>query len=362
MSRRREWLANIAVAVGSVIFFLVVCEFVVFRFIWPASDVPANAFSNDLVRYAPNQTGVWRVRDEIAAPYAINAQGWNSGIGDYTTARTNGVTRIAVVGDSFVEGLQVPHDRSFGELVAHEHGRAEAYRFAVAGAPMSQYLHVIEREVGAYRPDWIIVLLVHNDFDESFRLRQGRYTSSFRKLRIEDGRVAGEVAPEPWRPGGADWLRRTATARFFLYRWQVRPQAVVDFFLSSARADTSYGANIDVDAVLADETEVRAAADYVVARIAARAREMGAKLLIAMDGDRYAIYAGRETSRPLALNRIAAEAAARSGAAFIDLHPVFAAAWKASGRRFEFDSDAHWNEYGHAVAAHAIAAAMHNVD
>ena len=81
-----------------------------------------------------------------------------------------------------------------------------------------------------------------------------------------------------------------------------------------------------------------------------------------MDGDRYAIYAGRETSRPLALNRIAAEAAARSGAAFIDLHPVFAAAWKASGRRFEFDSDAHWNEYGHTVAAHAIAAAMHNVD
>ena len=33
---------------------------------------------------------------------------------------------------------------------------------------MSQYLHMIEREVSAYRPDWVIVLLVHNDFDEFF--------------------------------------------------------------------------------------------------------------------------------------------------------------------------------------------------
>jgi hypothetical protein len=48
----------------------------------------------------------------------------------------------------------------------------------------------------------------------------------------------------------------------------------------------------------------------------------------------------------LTLNRIAAEAAARSGVAFLDLHPVFAADWNAACRRFEFDSDAHWNEYG----------------
>jgi hypothetical protein len=160
-SGRREWLANSALIGASSLAFLLFCEFVVFRVIWQGSDVPDNAFVNEVVRYAPHQRGTWRVRAEIAAPYAINAQGWNSGSGD---------------------------------LVAGMRGHpAEAYRFAVARAPMSQYLHMIEREVEPYRPDWVIVLLVHNDFDESFRFTPGRYTSSFRKLRLVGGEVLGEV-------------------------------------------------------------------------------------------------------------------------------------------------------------------------
>jgi hypothetical protein len=102
---------------------------------------------------------------------------------------------------------------------------------------MSQYLHMLEREVGAYRPDWIVVLLVHNDFDESFRFKAGRYTSSFLKLEVNDGRVAREVPPAMWRPAAAEWLRRTATARFLPLRWQVRPQLLVDLFAPPARAD-----------------------------------------------------------------------------------------------------------------------------
>ncbi len=48
-------------------------------------------------------------------------------------------------------------------------GRAvEVYRFAISGAPMSQYLYMMECEITAYQPDWIVVILIHNDFDESF--------------------------------------------------------------------------------------------------------------------------------------------------------------------------------------------------
>src|ERR671916_143617 len=106
MRRTREWLADLAPSTGSIVGFLLLCGLVVFRFIWLASDVPANAFVDGLVRFVPNQTGVWRVRNEIAAPYAINGQGWNSGSGDYDIPRREGVERIAIVGDSFVESLQ----------------------------------------------------------------------------------------------------------------------------------------------------------------------------------------------------------------------------------------------------------------
>jgi len=358
-SRRRELAINLGVSLAALCLALLFCEFVVFRFVWLASDAPANAFANQLVRYVPNQSGVWRVRDEIAAPYRINAQGWNSGIGDYRIERTPGVARIAIVGDSYVEALQVPFDRSAGEDLARLLGTStqpvEDYRFGISGAPMSQYLWMVEREVVSYRPDWIVVQIVHNDFDESYKFVPGRYTSSFLKLRIEDGRVTGEIPPAAWAPTVGDWLRRTATGRFFVYRWQVRPQFLVDMLLPKAQA--AYVANTNIDAVLADPAGNEAVTDYVFGRLDALARGAGARLLIAMDGDRGSIYAGIE-SRALVLNRLAARVAAAHDIPFVDLEPAFAADWQAKHRRFDYDADGHWNEHGHEIAARAIAEAL----
>lgn len=362
-SRLRNGLVNLGVALASLAIFLLFCEFVLFRFVLPGSDVPRNDFVNEVVRYAPNQSGTWRVRDEIAAPFSINAKGWNSPLADYPQERRPGVRRVAVVGDSFAEALQVPVGRSFAEVVQAglaASGPAETYRFALAGAPLSQYLHMVEREVVATRPDAIVVLLVHNDFDESFLFTPGRYTSSFLKLRIEGGKVVGEVPPQPWRPGAVEWLRHSATARYFLYRWQVRPQALADAIFGPAQAQAGGGrfaANIDVASVLSHEADIRVATDYVFRRLAAQAGAIGAKLLIAMDGDRHAIYAGQD-SKALKLNQIAAEAAGRAGIAFLDLQPVFAADWARNRKRFEFNVDSHWNEYGHAVAGAAILQAL----
>lgn len=363
ISRLRSGAADLGLSLATLVLFFALCELVVFRFVWLASDAPANAFVDDCVRYRPHQSGVWRVRNEIAAPYRINGQGWNSGIGDYARARRPGMGRIAIVGDSFIEALQVPYNRSVGEDLAADLGAAsdkggdkiEVYRFAISGAPMSQFLQMIEHVVVHYRPDWVVVQIVHRDFDDSYKFKQGRYTSSFLKLRVEDGRVVGEIPPTPWRPGMIEWLRQTATARFFLYRWQVRPQLLVDLLLPQAHATVA--ANTEIDAVLKDVKGVRAVTDYLFGRMDAAVHAMGARLLLAMDGDRYAIYRG-QASPALELNRIAAATAARHQIPFVDLEPVFRADWQANHRRFDFDADSHWNEHGHAVAAAAIAAAL----
>ena len=354
MPRLREAARGIGQSLAAVLLFVAFCELVVFRLLWPGSDVPADAFVGGVIRYAPHQSGVWRVRNEIAAPYRINAQGWNSGVGDYQVARRAGVPRIAIVGDSFVEALQVPYDRSFGERLAADVGAAatpaEVYRFAIGGAPLSQFSHMIEHEVAQYRPDWIVVLIAHNDFAPSYMTQAGRYASSFLKLRVDDGRVVGEIPPSPWRESPLDVLRQTATARFFLYRWQLRPEILTRWLLPTAQA-----AMPKPGAPEAESDVVAAVTDYLFARIAAQAHNSGARLLIAMDGDRFAIYQGRSDSEALELNRMAAATAARHGIAFIDLQPVFAADWATAQRRFDFDADAHWNEYGHAVAGTAIA-------
>jgi lysophospholipase L1-like esterase len=362
----RRGIRNAAINAGlmaaSLLITLLFCEFVLFRFVLLASDVPENAFANGLVRYVPHQSGIWRVRNEIAASYAINSQGWNSGVGDYTLARKPGVMRVAVVGDSMVEALQVPHDRSMAERLAtelsHDGRPVEVYRFGISGAPASQYLHMIEREVLLYRPDWIVVVLVHNDFNETFQFVQGRYTSSFLKLKLADARVVEEVPPTPWQPGAADWVRRTAVSRYMYYRWQVHSEAIRDLFLPAAHAAIRrYEANIDLAEVLRQMPAITAATDHVFGRMGKLAHDNGNRLLLAMDGVRGALYS-ETPSEALALNRLCGELARKHGIEFIDLHPAFRAEWNTHHKPFEFMSDGHWNAYGHAVAAHAVARAI----
>lgn len=170
----------------------------------------------------------------------------------------------------------------------------------------------------------------------------------------------GEIPPQPWAPGRIDVVRQIATARFFVYRWQLRPDAIANALLPQPRAAgaaTAYAANADMTAILVDRPGVSAITDYTVDHMDTVAHNAGARMLIAMDGDRGAICDGTD-SPALELNRLVASTAARRGVPFVDLNPAFARDWQRNHRRVDFDSDGHWNETGHAVAARAIADAL----
>jgi hypothetical protein len=354
--RHRELWPNLLLACASLLVFFLVCELVVFRFVLPASDMPENAFAEGVIRYAPEQTGVFRRGDEIEAPYRINEDGWNSGIADYREQRTPGAGRIAVVGDSYVEAFAVPFDSSFAELTQKDlRARGcpvEVYRFGISGAPFSQYLHVLQREALDFRPDWVVVSLIHNDFTESFEFKPGRYTSSFLKLSINGNRVNREISPQPYDPGPWDWLRFTATFRYLYYTEHLNFGLIRDLVFGAATKN--YQANIDVDATMARMHRIRLATDYLIGRMAAIAKAHGVKLLFVMDGDRQGIYDGARDdgrARPLAINRLVGELTKRHGVPFIDLHPHFARDWRQRRMHFEHAEDWHWNTVGHRLAA-----------
>jgi hypothetical protein len=359
IARLRSGLKNLALVCASMVSFLLLCEFVVFRFILPATDMPRNAYIDDVIRYAPDQRGISRFRDGFEAPYAINRQGWNSGTSDYVQQRTPGIGRIAVIGDSYVEAFQVPFDSSFAELTQQglrDHGcPVEVYRFGMSGAPLSQYLHVLRREVIKYRPDWIIVLLIHNDFTESFEFNPGRYTSSFLKLKIDNGSVIGEIPPTPYHEGLDDRIRLTATARYFLYTRRVNLKFLETLMFGAE--PHNYAANIDLDSAMARLNDIRVATDYVVSSMVEIASSHNIHLLYIMDGDRQAIYQGNKdvkTSGPLALNQIVSEVAELRAVPFIDLHEHFAEDWAKNGLRFEHEHESHWNARANRLAADVL--------
>ncbi|MDH3659472.1 MAG: GDSL-type esterase/lipase family protein, partial [Alphaproteobacteria bacterium] len=360
MTRRKAIAANLCLVVGSVAVFFLLLELVVFRFVLPATDVPQNAFIDGTIRLEPHQQGYTRSANGRAARYVVNAQGWNSAHPTYRPERVDGEKRIALIGDSFVEALQVPYDESLAERLESrmiEAGQpTEVYRFAVSGAPLSQYLHMLEQEVARYAPDLVIVVIVHNDFDESFLFKPGRYTSSFLKLKMEGDRVVDELAPAPFEPGWIEMVRHLATFRYLYYQRKLRPSVIRDLLLGSRQV---YEANIEVDRITRHWDQIAAATDYLFARLAASAARQGTKLMLVMDANRQEIY---HTGRPAKahgadrLNGLAADLAAKHGIPFLDLKSAFRADWATHKTRFEFPDDNHWNSYGHDKAAEAITA------
>jgi hypothetical protein len=173
------------------------------------------------VRYLPGTEATFRHPDGSSTRVTINADGWNSLRPAYRRERTPDTLRIAVIGDSYVHGAFVDTKDGFPEVLeAALNGagqKAEVYRFGMDGAPLSQYLHVLRREVRAFRPDVVVVPLIHNDFDESWRFLKTRYASSFLKIaRDAEGRAV-EVLPQDFTPGAADLLRNTRTFRYLYY-------------------------------------------------------------------------------------------------------------------------------------------------
>ncbi|MCX5687423.1 MAG: hypothetical protein NTV71_02080 [Candidatus Omnitrophica bacterium] len=104
------------VTIPSFIVLVLFFEFIVFRAILPASDMPYRSVitsSDDVVRFAyirgMYDKGVYR-KGEIKARYNINKEGWNSNK-EYVERKSSKI-RIAVIGDSYVEGLTVDADKS----------------------------------------------------------------------------------------------------------------------------------------------------------------------------------------------------------------------------------------------------------
>ncbi len=360
-ARWKAWAGNLGVLALSLFTTLMVLEHVVFRYILLPDDLLENVTINNVVRYMPNARATFRHPDGRTTLATVNADGWNSTKPDYPLARTPGRQRIAVIGDSYVHGAFVDVDAAFPEVMERElraGGRdVEVFRFGMDGAPLSQYLHVLRREVAAFKPDIVVVPLIHNDFDESYRFLKTRYASSFMKLRQEADHSITEVAPGDFRYGAADALRDWRTFRYLYYKTNFYLYAkswVSRFFWGGTEDWKPEFVSSAVDTrKIADHASNRLFARYVMVEMKKLAAEHNFKLAFAMDAVREAVYAGRNAGdyEVGMLNRIAADLAQEQDLPFLDLQDAFATDFALHGQRFEFAYDWHWNEHANALVA-----------
>lgn len=108
----------------------------------------------------PNSDGFW-VRGgvgEIKSHYHVNAQGWNSVL-DYEAPYN--VPKIALVGDSYIQGLHGDVENSVGRIVERQlDSQVVVFEFGRDGANLLDYLEIYKtRDLGQFAKCYI---LVHN--------------------------------------------------------------------------------------------------------------------------------------------------------------------------------------------------------
>lgn len=183
MKRIKSYLHNLGLSAAAVVLLLGCMELALRNF--PLGNVKVSWSQPDSLlvwRYTPGAE-YWSFQEnDHPITGRINQYGWRDR--DWSIAKPPQTVRIAVLGDSFVEAIQVEQEQTFWALAEAELNRRSPVRFELmnfgrSGFTTTEQLLVLEREVVRFSPDMVIVFF-------------------FPENDIED--VSRETCPAPMRP------------------------------------------------------------------------------------------------------------------------------------------------------------------
>jgi hypothetical protein len=143
-------------------------------------------------------------RREGVAYVRINRDGFRGP--DYARHKAPGTMRVAVLGDSYVEAIQVAEDKTFSTVIGRELAdcptlkgrRVEAINFGVDGYGTAQELIELQRKVWAYSPDILVLaIFLGNDIRNNSAVLEG---DQCRPFYVFDGgrlKLTGPWADSP---------------------------------------------------------------------------------------------------------------------------------------------------------------------
>lgn len=214
MTKLRRLCKRCLLLAGSLLFAFLIAEFAlrILSISYPLPYVPDPYCG---MRLRPDFSG-WFVK-EGRAFVQTNSDGHRDR--EHSLSKPDDVLRIAVLGDSFTEALQVPLEETFWHLLQQRLGeknvfpdrKIEVMNFGVSGFGTAQELQMLRQYVWKYEPDIVILAFFSgNDLtDNSKALKGGEikpyftlendelvYDDSFKEL---DGYRKGYSAPTKWK-------------------------------------------------------------------------------------------------------------------------------------------------------------------
>lgn len=268
---------------------------------------------------------------------------------DYIT--DSKVPLLAVVGDSFIEAMQVPDDATYPALLQSNSENMRVYSFGFSGAPLSQYLIWAQHAKQNYDNKYLIINVVGNDFDESL-LKYYSFVKGFHHY-VADTNGTLQLQRSDWQP-----KRSVETAKkSYLLSYLVRNLEVTNVKnrIQQLYNKSKYVANV---AAVVDDTRFQDSYQAVDAflRDLPQYSGLAAKDVMFVIDDRTTVYGDIvDPESYFAIMKLYFSSRARAlGYTVLDTAPAFKQHFAANAQRFEFTHDWHWNSTGHAVVADAI--------
>lgn len=358
MKTSRKILFPIVSACIGVLLSFVLLE-IILRFL-PVSDslltMPVNA-SNPILRNKPNRDITWSRGHNfpIVSRKHINNQGF---LNDQDYTKENQVPLLAIVGDSYVAAAQVANASSMhGILSEASKGKIRVYSFASSGSPLSSYLGYANYATREFDAAALTFVIIGNDFDESLpKYRTVKAGHFFRETP-----EGFELARQDYAPSLVKRLfRHSALVRYLFLNLQIEERFIERILRAGERqVEQEYVGNTKASFNEERISDSRKVVDKFFELLPAQTGLAPDKILFVIDGMRPHLYdpvtLGKASGSYVGvMRRYFKEVATTLGYEVIDMQPVFIAANEQEGARFEFPTDGHWNEVGHALVAKQI--------
>jgi len=353
----RSWLLNILLGLGALVVGLAVAELAVRLF----APQPIGLSHQDRYGLALHYPGITHFLPQYRHEVSFNSVGMRDR--EHTFEKQAGTFRILLMGDSFMEALQVPADSMLATLMERDLTRAtgrpvEVINAGVSGWGEGDQLRYLTRYAVAYHPDLVVVAMtLHNDISDN--LRRQWYS-------LKDGALV-DLNPPPmswFHFKVLEWKALLATHFQVVQLWrrvrqgheidqyrQALDSHVVELFTVPSPPDLAAGWQL-TDRLLA---AIRDTSNAMGSRMAVVLLPLKYQLAdttfasfvkhAAIPPDRMGIYQPQTVVRRMADSL---------HVPVVDLLPAFRQWTAARKAPLYLDWDGHWNDAGHRLAADVV--------
>jgi hypothetical protein len=331
---------------------------VTIRLVWPQ---PTGITHQDRYGLALHYPGITRYMPQYGHSVSFNEVGMRDR--DHPLEKSPGTFRILLLGDSFMEALQVPFEASLPSLLEEELGRRTGRKVEVINAGVSGWgtddeLRYLTSYGVAYHPDLVLVAMtLHNDISDN--LRQDWH-------RLKDGRlITRDRQPMPAMDYRIVQLKAYLSTRFQLYQLWRRARHGSEI-REAGRQLRSHVAQLFEEPTPEGIAKGVSLTGLLLRQVQEVTTSQGGKVVLfllpivhQLSDSSFAEFA-RTSGVPLDSLRIGKPQQLIRPLAdsirmpVIDLYPRFRQWVTGGGAHLYVDWDGHWNETGHRLAAEVV--------